>query len=87
MKGIEGGGYAWPMTYVDLSAQYVAAAGSPSLGGYLATPSGQGPFPAVLVMHEAFGLNDLVRGHADRMARAGYLTLAVDLFSDGGPRR
>ncbi|MET3175701.1 UNVERIFIED_ORG: carboxymethylenebutenolidase [Arthrobacter sp. UYCu721] len=87
MEGIDGGGYPWPMTYVDLSAQSAASGGSPSLGGYLATPAGTGPFPAVLMIHEAFGLNDLVRGHADRMARAGYLTLAVDLFSDGGPRR
>ena len=81
------GGYPWPMTYVDLSAESAAAGGSPSLGGYLATPSGAGPFPAVLMIHEAFGLNDLIRGHADRLARAGYLTLAVDLFSDGGARR
>ena len=39
------------------------------------------------MIHEAFGLNQLIRGHADRLARAGYLTLAVDLFSDGGARR
>lgn len=75
------------MTYVDLSAESAAAGGSPALGGYLATPSGTGPFPAVLMIHEAFGLNHLIRGHADRLARAGYLTLAVDLFSDGGARR
>jgi carboxymethylenebutenolidase len=75
------------MTYVDLSAQSAAAGGSPSLGGYLATPSGAGPFPAVLMIHEAFGLNDQIRAHADRLARAGYLTLAVDLFSDGGALR
>ncbi|MET4147358.1 carboxymethylenebutenolidase [Arthrobacter sp. UYCo732] len=79
-------GYPRPMTHVDLSAESAAAGGSPSLGGYLATPSGAGPFPAVLMIHEAFGLTDLMRGHADRLARAGYLTLAVDLFSDGGTR-
>lgn len=79
--------YPWPMTYVDLSAESSAAGGSPSLAGYLAIPSGAEPFPAVLMIHEAFGLNDSVRGHADRLARAGYLTLAVDLFSEGGARR
>lgn len=82
-----GSHYPRPMTYVDLSAESAAAGGSPSLGGYLATPAGAGPFPAVLMIHEVFGLNDLIRGHADRLARAGYLTLAVDLFSDGGARR
>lgn len=84
---MQGPGYPWPMTYLDLSAESAAAGGSPSLGGYLATPAGAGPFPAVLMIHEAFGLNDSIRGHADRLARAGYLTLAVDLFSDGGARR
>lgn len=75
------------MTYVDLSAESATAGGSPSLGGYLATPEGQGPFPGVVMIHEAFGLTDQTRRHADRMARAGYLTLAVDLFSEGGARR
>jgi carboxymethylenebutenolidase len=75
------------MTFVDLSAGSTTAGGSPSLGGYLATPPGPGPFPGILMIHEAFGLNDMTRRHADRLASAGYLTLAVDLFSDGGPRR
>ena len=75
------------MTNVDLSAAGRAASGSPSLHGYLAVPVGQGPFPGVVMIHEAFGLDDQTRRHADRLARAGYLTLAVDLYSDGGPRR
>jgi carboxymethylenebutenolidase len=75
------------MTYVDLSAESAAAGGSPSLRGYLATPAGPGPFPGVLMIHEAFGLDDMTRRHADRLASAGYLTLALDLFSDGGARR
>ncbi|MCB5292708.1 dienelactone hydrolase family protein [Arthrobacter sp. SO3] len=71
------------MTIIDLS---VAGTGSPNLRGYLAEPEGTGPFPAVLMIHEAFGLNDISRRQADRLAAAGYLTLAVDLFSDGGAR-
>lgn len=75
------------MTHVDLSRASAAAGGSLKLSGYLATPGGAGPFPCVVMIHEAFGLNDQMRRHADRLASAGYLTLALDLFSDGGPRR
>jgi carboxymethylenebutenolidase len=72
---------------VDLSTEAIASGGSHTLRGYLAEPAGEGPFPAVLMIHEAFGLDGITVRHADRMAAAGYLTLAVDLFSDGGPRR
>ncbi len=61
--------------------------GSAALHGYLATPAGEGPWPGVVAIHEIFGLNDLVRRQADRLAQAGYLTLAPDLFSDGGVSR
>jgi carboxymethylenebutenolidase len=55
--------------------------GAGSWPGYLAVPSGsQGPWPAVVVIHEAFGLNDDIRGKADEFARHGYLALAPDLF-------
>jgi carboxymethylenebutenolidase len=51
-------------------------------GGYLATPNGLGPHPAVVVIHEAYGLNDNIKGITHRLADAGYVALAVDLFSD-----
>ncbi len=63
------------------------AGGSPDLRGYLAKPLGNGPWPGVVAIHEALGLNDVVRRQADRLAGAGYLTLAPDLFSDGGVAR
>jgi carboxymethylenebutenolidase len=61
--------------------------GSPVLNGYLATPSGEGPWPGVLVIHEVFGLDEQMRLHTRRLAEAGYLTLAVDLYSAGGARK
>jgi carboxymethylenebutenolidase len=39
------------------------------------------PLPALIVIHEWWGLNDGVRAMADRLAGAGYIVLAVDLFS------
>jgi carboxymethylenebutenolidase len=51
--------------------------------GYLAEPETAGPSPGVVVLHEAFGLNDDIRGWADRFAAEGYVALAPDLFSWG----
>lgn len=39
------------------------------------------PLPAIIVIHEWWGLNDNVRAMADRIAGEGYIVLAVDLFS------
>ncbi len=53
------------------------------LEGYLTLPDG-GPereHPGVVVVHEFFGLNDDIRGVADRLAGEGYAALAVDLFA------
>ncbi len=51
-------------------------------GGYLAAPDGDGPHPGVVVIHEAYGLNDNIKDITRRFAEAGYVALAVDMFSD-----
>jgi carboxymethylenebutenolidase len=55
--------------------------GSRTLNAQLAVPEGPGPFPAVVVIHEAFGLNQNIREVAARFAAEGYVALAVDLFA------
>ena len=57
------------------------------LTAYLARPDGEEPHPAVVIIHELFGLNDNIRDIACRFADAVYVALAVDLFSGGGNRK
>src|SRR3712207_9293857 len=52
-----------------------------------ALPIWEGPWPGVVVVHEAFGLNDDTREQADRLAAAGSPGGAPDLFSAGGAGR
>ncbi len=52
---------------------------------YLAIPDGPGPHPGLVVVHEAFGLNDNIRDICRRFAEEGYAALGVDLF-DGRNR-
>jgi carboxymethylenebutenolidase len=67
----------------DMTAVSISTPHHP-LKGYLATPQGQGPWPGVIVLHDIFGLTDVTRGHADWLAKEGYLAVAPDLFSWGG---
>jgi carboxymethylenebutenolidase len=53
----------------------------PAANGYLVIPEGEGPFPAVILIHEWDGLVDRVRPVADAMADEGYVALAADLYS------
>ena len=48
--------------------------------GYLALPDSPGPHPAIVVVHEWWGLNDWVKEQAQRFANQGYAALAVDLY-------
>lgn len=53
------------------------------LNGYLSMPEGTtGPLPALIVIHEWWGLNDNIKQMTDLLAGEGYMALAVD-FYDG----
>jgi carboxymethylenebutenolidase len=53
-----------------------------TMESYFVKPEGAGPFPGLVIIHEIHGLNDNIRGIADRFAEQGYAALAVDLFSN-----
>ena len=54
--------------------------GDETVTGMLYTPSGSGPFPGIVVIHEWWGLNDWVKEQASKLADQGYVALAVDLY-------
>jgi carboxymethylenebutenolidase len=54
--------------------------GDETVQGMLYTPSGKGPFPGIIVIHEWWGLNDWVKEQASKLADQGYEALAVDLY-------
>jgi carboxymethylenebutenolidase len=76
-----------PVTLADIPVPAASPGASPGLHGVLAVPDGEGPWPAVVVVHEAFGVTDVMRRQAERLAEAGFLALLPDLFSAGGARR
>ena len=54
--------------------------GDETVSGTLYVPAGKGPFPALIVIHEWWGLNDWVKEQASKFADQGYVALAVDLY-------
>jgi carboxymethylenebutenolidase len=51
-----------------------------TLRGVLCRPTGEGPFPAVVLVHGDFGLTDWEKARAQELAAAGFVALAVDLY-------
>jgi carboxymethylenebutenolidase len=79
----------WALLLVAVLAAAVAGAGEQAVtfksgdeqaSGLLVTPEGKGPFPALVVIQEWWGLNDWVKDQARALAREGYVALAVDLY-------
>src|SRR3982751_2120974 len=71
-----------------IKAQYVTYASpqgnAEKIRGYLVQPAGQGPFPAVLVIHENRGLNPYIEDVARRAAVEGFIALAPDGLTPAG---
>ncbi len=72
---------AQPVTAAPVAyGQAGQAAGKP-ISGFLARPqAAKGPLPALIVIHEWWGLNDNIRDVTRRLAGEGYTALAVDLY-------
>jgi carboxymethylenebutenolidase len=56
------------------------ASGGETIVGYLALPESAGQHPAVVLIHESWGLNDWIKQQARKFADQGYVALAVDLY-------
>ena len=71
-----------------IKARYVTYASpggtTEKIRGYLVQPSGEGPFPTLLVVHENRGLNPYIEDVARRAAVAGFLALAPDGLTAAG---
>lgn len=75
------------MAYEGMLAETITypGAGGDSIDAYLARPLGAGPFPAVIVIPEAFGLVTHIKEVARRFAARGYVALAPELYTRIGP--
>lgn len=54
--------------------------GNETVKAFMAIPDGKGPFPAMVMIHEWWGLNDWIKENAKTFAEKGYLALAIDLY-------
>ena len=59
------------------------ASGRDTIAGELALPETSAPVPGVVIVHDVWGLSDVYRRVAKRLASAGFAALAVDLYARG----
>ncbi len=57
--------------------------GDEKVSAFLARPDGPGPHPALILIHEWWGLNEQIKGEARKFAEQGFVALAPDLFRGG----
>jgi carboxymethylenebutenolidase len=71
----------WAVTASAATSKEVSyKSGEDTVQALLYTPQGKGPFPALVVIHEWWGLNDWVKEQASKLSDEGYVTLAIDLY-------
>src|ERR1700683_2718353 len=67
-------------SFADNSKTVSYKSGDETVQAILYTPAGKGSFPAIIVIHEYWGLNDWVKDQAAKLADQGYVALAIDLY-------
>ena len=74
-------------TYEGMLAETMSFSGDHGdiIGGYMARPLGSGPYPGVVVIHEAFGLVEHTKELVRKFAAHGYISIAPDLYYREGP--
>jgi len=70
------------METTDLETGFKCADGT-MMSAFVSRPK-DGRYPGIIIIHEAFGLNDQIRGVARRYAQEGYVTIAPHLFARNG---
>jgi len=69
----------------DVHSEYVKfLSGHDTITAYLAYPERRDPAPAVIVIHEIFGMSDFVRQTTEQLAKDGFVAIAPDLLSRRG---
>src|SRR3989449_9830551 len=69
----------------DIHSEYVKSpSGRDTITAYLAYPERKDPAPAVVVIHEIFGMSDFIRQTAEQLAKDGFVAIAPDLLSRRG---
>ena len=69
----------------DIHAEYVKyLSGKDTIKAYIAYPERPQPAPAVIVIHEIFGLADFIRQSTEQLAKDGFVAIAPDLLSHRG---
>jgi carboxymethylenebutenolidase len=68
------------------AGEIAITSGKEKIKGYLAMPEGKGPFPAIVVIQEWYGLTPWIKDNANRLARDGYVCLAPDVYRGKMPK-
>ena len=72
--------FAWFSLFANAQQEVTFPSGDGTAHAILYLPQGNGPHPALVVIHEWWGLNDWIKEQAANYAKQGYVALAVDLY-------
>src|SRR5258706_904501 len=74
-----------PTSFRDIHSEYVKyLSGKDPVTAYIAYPERPQPAPAVIVIHEIFGMSDFIRQTTEQLAKDGFVAIAPDLLSRRG---